>query len=51
MELREWIERNPDDPLVDEARRRHNECVTVLRQTDLHFYDWPDAEIERLETV
>ncbi|MDF9745019.1 hypothetical protein [Natrinema salsiterrestre] len=50
-ELRDWIETNPDDPLVDRARRQHNECVTVLRQTDNHFYDWSDAEIDRLERV
>ncbi|SER29444.1 hypothetical protein [Natrinema salaciae] len=50
-ELREWIENNPDDPLVDVARRQHNECVTVLRRTDRHFYDWSDEEIARLEQV
>ncbi|MXV61422.1 hypothetical protein GS429_04955 [Natronorubrum sp. JWXQ-INN-674] len=50
-ELREWVENNPDDPLVDEARERHNECVEVLRQTDRHFYDWSDGEIDRLERV
>ncbi|WP_222920121.1 hypothetical protein [Natrinema sp. SYSU A 869] len=50
-ELREWIENNPDDPLVDEARRQYNECVTVLTQTDNHFYDWSDGEIDRLEQV
>lgn len=50
-ELREWIENNPDDPLVEDARRAHNECVEVLRRTDRHFYDWSEGEIERLETV
>ena len=50
-ELREWIEANPDDPLVDEVREQHNECVEVLEQTDRRFYDWSDAEIERLERV
>ena len=50
-ELREWIEDNPNDPLVDEVRDQHNECVEVLRQTDRHFYDWSGEEIERLERV
>ncbi|RQG94028.1 hypothetical protein [Natrarchaeobius chitinivorans] len=50
-ELREWIEQNPDDPLVDTARERYNECVEVLRQTDTHYYDWSDEEIARLERV
>ncbi|MFC4542496.1 hypothetical protein ACFO5R_11265 [Halosolutus amylolyticus] len=50
-ELREWIEENPNDPLVDDARSQYNECVEVLRQTDRHFYDWSDAEIERLDSV
>ena len=50
-ELREWIEEHPDDPLVDEVRERHNECVEVVRQTDRHFYDWSDREIRELERV
>ena len=50
-ELREWIENNPDDPLVDEAREQYNECVETLRQTDRHFYDWSDADIKRLERL
>ena len=50
-ELREWVEANPDDPLVDEVREQHNECVEVLEQTDRRFYDWSDAEVERLERV
>lgn len=50
-ELREWIENNPDDPLVDQARERYNECVEVVTQTDGHFYDWSDAEIEQLERI
>jgi hypothetical protein len=50
-ELREWIEANPNDRLVDDARRRHNECVEVLRETDRHFYDWSAEEIDRLEPV
>ncbi len=50
-ELRDWIEDNPDDPLVDEARRRYNECVDTLETTDRHFYDWSDREIDRLEQI
>ncbi|WP_254766479.1 hypothetical protein [Salinilacihabitans rarus] len=50
-ELREWIEENPDDPRVDEARERYNECVDVLRTTDRHFYDWSDEETSRLEPI
>lgn len=50
-ELREWIREHPNDPLVDEARDRHNECVEVVRRTDSHFYDWSDEEIRALETV
>ena len=50
-ELREWIRENPDDPLVDEARELYNECVEVVRQTDRHFYDWSDEEIQRLEKI
>ncbi|MEY7852221.1 hypothetical protein AB7C87_23810 [Natrarchaeobius sp. A-rgal3] len=50
-ELREWLEENPDDPLADDARTQYNECVEVLRQTDRHYYDWSDEQIDRLETV
>ncbi|WP_049922114.1 hypothetical protein [Halopiger djelfimassiliensis] len=50
-ELREWIEDHPDDPLVDEAREQYNECVDALERTDRHFYDWSDAEIQRLERI
>ncbi|MFC4248551.1 hypothetical protein ACFOZ7_16700 [Natribaculum luteum] len=50
-ELRDWIEDNPDDPLVDEARRRYNECVDTLETTDRHFYDWSDRETDRLEQI
>lgn len=50
-ELREWIEDNPGDPLADEARDRYNECVTVLRTADMHFYDWSDEEIADLEPL
>ena len=50
-ELREWIEENPDDPLVDDARASYNECVTVLETTDMHFYDWSEDEIRNLEPI
>ena len=50
-ELREWIEANPDDPLAEDARRQHNECVEALRETDRRFYDWSDEEVERLEPI
>ncbi len=50
-ELRTWIEKNPQDPYVDEAIERHNECVQILREIDEPFYDWSDEEIEDLETI
>ncbi|MDJ1432230.1 hypothetical protein [Halostagnicola sp. A-GB9-2] len=50
-ELREWIERNPNDPLAAEARAQYNECVDTLETTDQHFYDWSDREIESLERL
>lgn len=50
-ELREWIENNPNDPLIDEARHHHNECVDTLKETDRQFYNWSAAEIDRLERV
>jgi hypothetical protein len=50
-ELREWIESNPNDPLADQARRQHNECVDVLKETDRHFYDWSREEIDSLDRL
>ncbi len=50
-ELREWIEANPDDPYRDDAIRRYNDCVEILRATDRHFYEWSESEIERLEPI
>ncbi|MFC4438111.1 MULTISPECIES: hypothetical protein [Natrialbaceae] len=50
-ELREWIENNPNDPLADQARHQHNECVDVLEETDRHFYDWSREEIESLDRL
>lgn len=50
-ELREWIENNPNDPLADKARRQYNECVETLRETDQHFYDWSQSDVESLERL
>ncbi|WP_254863930.1 hypothetical protein [Halovivax gelatinilyticus] len=50
-DLREWIEENPTDPLVDDARAAHNECVETLRSVDRYYYDWTDGEVERLERL
>ncbi|WP_331235852.1 hypothetical protein [Natronorarus salvus] len=50
-ELREWIEANPEDPYVEDAKHKHNECVRNLRETDRQFYDWSEVEIERLEPL
>lgn len=51
QDLRAWIDAhpNPDDPDLEEARSAYQECVETLRTTDRHFYDWSDAEIERLD--
>jgi hypothetical protein len=49
-DLRAWIEANPNDEYVDEAKRRHDDCVEALRTVDEPFYDWSDEEIEQLET-
>lgn len=50
-ELGEWIRDNPDDPMVDEARKSYNDCVETLREIDESFYDWSDEEIDDLETL
>lgn len=50
-DLREWIENNPNDPYVEEARARYNECVEALRTTDRRFYDWDRGDIESLEKI
>lgn len=50
-DLREWLEENPDDPYAPDARRRYNECVETLRETDRHFYGWDDEEIATLERI
>ena len=38
-ELRERVTANPEAPLADEGRKRHNECVEILRRVDETFYD------------
>lgn len=50
-ELRSWIEANPNDPYVEEAIERHDECVRTLREIDEPFYDWSEAQIQDLETI
>lgn len=50
-DLREFIENNPEDPYVEDARRRYNECVETLETMDRYFYDWSDEEIDRLERL
>lgn len=50
-DLRAFVENNPEDPYVADARRRYNECVETLERTDQHFYDWSTEEIARLERL
>lgn len=51
-ELRAWIEDNPDDPMVAEARERYNDCVETLRSIDEPFYEeWSEGEVEDLEPL
>lgn len=50
-DLREWVEANPNDPLADDARRAHNECVETLRSIDRYYYDWSEPQIESLERL
>ncbi|MDT3437245.1 hypothetical protein [Haloarcula sp. 1CSR25-25] len=50
-ELREWIDANPNDSYVSDARERYNECVRTLRELDEPYYDWSDEQIEALETI
>lgn len=50
-ELQSWIQSNPDDPLVNEGKRRYNDCIETLREVDETFYDWNDEEIESLEKL
>lgn len=50
-DLRAWIEKNPDDPLYDEAVERYNECVETLQEVDETFYDWSESQIQDLEKI
>jgi hypothetical protein len=50
-ELREWVTTHPEDPLADEGRERHNECIEILRRVDETFYQWTESEIESLEKL
>lgn len=50
-DLRTWIEDNPGDPLVEDAKEKYNECVAVLKEKDEYFYDWSDDEVESLEKL
>ena len=50
-ELEDWIRSNPNDPSVEEARQRYNECVEILQRVDETFYDWNEREIESLEKI
>lgn len=51
QDLREWIEANPNDPLVGEAKEAYNECVEILKEEDDWFYDWSDERVEHLEKL
>lgn len=50
-DLREWIEANPEDPDLDDAKATYRECVDALQSTDRHFYNWSDEEIADLDSV
>ncbi|WP_323174417.1 hypothetical protein [Natrialba sp. PRR66] len=50
-ELREWIQANPNNPYVADARQRYNECVRTLREIENPYYDWSDEQIEELEVI
>ncbi|AFK21110.1 hypothetical protein E6P09_18245 (plasmid) [Haloferax mediterranei ATCC 33500] len=50
-DLREWIEKHPDDPYTPVARDRYNECVETLREIEEPYYDWSEAEINQLQTI
>jgi len=50
-ELREWIQKNPNDPYVTEAIQRHNECVQTLREIEEPYYDWSEEQIADLELL
>ena len=48
-ELRAWIEVHPDDPDLETARTRYDECVEALRTSDTHVYDWSTADLEEFD--
>lgn len=50
-ELREWVTAHPEDPFAEEARKRHNDCVEILRRVDETFYGWSESEIESLDKL
>lgn len=47
-DLRTWIDAHPNDRDVEAAQTIYGGCVETLQTTDRHFYDWTEAEIERL---
>ncbi len=49
-DLRAWMQAHPSDPDLDDGEALYRECIETLRATDRHFYDWSEAEIERLDT-
>ncbi len=50
-DLRAWIDAHPDDPDIDDARAAYRDCVTALRTTERHVYDWSDAELAALDNA
>ena len=48
-ELRAWIEAHPDDPDLETARTRYEECVEALRTSDTHVHDWSTADLEEFD--
>lgn len=50
-ELRSWIEANPNDPKVDEAKARYNEGVEAVDELDEAFYDWSASDRDRFEPI
>lgn len=50
-ELKDWIQANPSDESVEEARQRYNECIENPQRIDKTFYNWDDHDIESLEKI
>ena len=50
-ELRTFIEENPEDPYVDDAKQKYNECVDRLKAVEETFYGWNDEQIRSLERL